>query len=360
MGPNNSGTRLLLWSALGVAVNAKGSLDGLVSPGASVPANSYNNSTTERATIAQQNPNATRKINIKPFAAVSGTHSELDITDIEWTWRVNISKFAAPDVRDAYKAVDPHLVSISYDFSWSDPVPASLANAWSGLCITASDATDMPANVTNTLTYDGVSDSADCALALGQSCVDAILAAAGTPIATENGTICNTPTTPWSELDECSSTLGYNARANGYSSGSEITWDLGFYTSTNTTTSNGTTPRRARESGSGLYGHFSGAQNGSDVTEYYSAANRIQIMLVNPMLQLDSGVGGKGGSYATGPVLYCMRVNATKLPTKDTDGDSVVYTSEAVLEGAGVSIQDRAVGALPVLFSVMCGMIIVG
>lgn len=218
----------------------------------------------------------------------------------------------------------------------------------------------MPANVTNTLTYDGDSDSADCALALGQSCVDAILAAAGTPVATENGTICNTPTTPWSELDECSSTLGYNARANGRFSGSEIAWGLGFYTSANTTSSNGTAPRRARESGSGFYGHFSGAQNGSDVTEYYSAANRMQIMMVNPMLQLDSGVGGKGGSFATGPGLYCMRVNATKLPTKDTDGDDVVYTSEAVLESAGISIQDRAVGALSVLFSITCAMLIMG
>lgn len=87
MALNNSRTRLLLWSALGVAVNAKGSLDGLVSPGASVPANSYDNSTTELATIAQQNPNATREVTFKPFAAVSGTNPELDITDIEWTWR---------------------------------------------------------------------------------------------------------------------------------------------------------------------------------------------------------------------------------------------------------------------------------
>lgn len=268
-------------------------------------------------------------------------------------------------MRDAYKAVDPHLVSTSYDFTWSDPVPASLANAWSGLCITASDATDMPANVTNTLTYDedGESDSADCTLALGQSCVDAILAAAGTPVATENGTVCNSPTmTSWAALDACAGTLGYNARANGRLAGSENTWGLGFYNSANTSSSsNGTTPRRARESGEGFYGHFSGAQNGSDVTEYYSAANRLQIMLVNPMLQMDSGVGGEGGSFATGPGLYCMRVNATKLPTKDTDGDGVAFTSEAVLEeSAGTSVQGRAVGAFSVLFPVLCAMVIMG
>lgn len=87
MAPNNSRTRLLLWSALGVAVNAKGSLDGLVSPGASIPTISYDNSTIERATIAQQNPNATREINFKPFAAVRGIQSEPNITDIVWTWR---------------------------------------------------------------------------------------------------------------------------------------------------------------------------------------------------------------------------------------------------------------------------------
>lgn len=42
--------------------------------------------------------------------------------------------------------------------------------------------------------------------------------------------------------------------------------------------------------------------------------------------------------FTQNPQLLCMRVNATKLSTVDTNGDGVTLTSEAVFESTGYSV----------------------
>lgn len=67
-------------------------------------------------------------------------------------------------------------------------------------------------------------------------------------------------------------------------------------------------------------------------------------MLFNPIIPSNGeSESTEATGYTQGPALLCMRVNTTQLPTGDTDGDGVTWTSEAVLESIGSSVNRSAV-----------------
>ncbi|KAF7536135.1 hypothetical protein G7054_g4776 [Neopestalotiopsis clavispora] len=340
--------KLLLWSAFGGLAYADIFIDGLTSFGESIPYPSVDNETFTLIAAAQANPNLTRDIAIKPFNSVSSDSSEHGLADVEWHWRVNISDVATPNAQ-VDKISDAHIVSTSYDFSWPETqeIPAELNNTSSALCITIADApVDMPVNVTNAYTEDDAG-SASCVHALGQACVDAILASAGRPVTSEAGPMCSAPRESWAELDECRNTLEYASKSGGSERFfATSSFNVSYYGGS----SNGSAGGLA--SGEGIFGTFSAAQNGSGSAEYYTAANRLQIMMINPILQSSGGF-----EYAAGAGLYCMRVNTTKLPGYDAESDDVTWTSEAVLDSLGTSIQAHAVGAVSLMVSIFCAMV---
>ncbi|KAI1826871.1 hypothetical protein F4861DRAFT_495488 [Xylaria intraflava] len=279
-------------------------------------------------TNAQQHPNATRGVTFEPFGS-EGNTPNLKLGNIEWTWRINVSDFAAPNAipdptLGTYPTVDPHIVTTSYDFTWSGPKNWSteLQGLEDRFCLAVVDFTDLPVNVTNGFT-ESDTNSTSCVPALGQDCVNAILSASQSkqPFA---GPSCNIDLN-WSEFPECQNTLGYADKVTKFSLSSFMpgfSEEIGKNITTDFI------------NGRGWYGYVSPPQNGSGSSAYYTALNRLHIAAINPLLS--AGVG-----LTQGPELLCMRVNATALPTGDTNGDGVTLTSEAVLEpptSAGYSV----------------------
>ncbi|KAI1774334.1 hypothetical protein F4818DRAFT_452363 [Hypoxylon cercidicola] len=300
--------------------------------------------TSQLITNAQQHPNATRSIQFSPFGAQSNLNSIPVPKDAQWTWReclainvlrvhmgcnterdlgINVSDFSTPNAKGFDPARDPHVVTSTYDFNWpgGGNFSAALGMPNAGICVTVVDSpTDMPVNVTNAYTEDDT-NSGSCVGTLGQACVDAILSE-GRRASVSQG-ICTAPAESWFQLPECQSTLGY-AGITHRSSGL-ATRGLGFLSSNATV---------AAHDGEAWYGWFSAPQYGSGSVDYYASVNRLHIAMVNPVFPIDEWLGG----FSQGPELLCMRVNATKLPTRDPNGDGVTWTSEAVLESDEESI----------------------
>ncbi|KAI1122994.1 hypothetical protein F5Y10DRAFT_252869 [Nemania abortiva] len=299
--------------------------------GASLP-NDLNPSSLELVINAQQHPNATRGVVFKPFE--SGTAS---IADLEWTWRINVSDFAAPNaepdpVSGGFQTTDTHIITTSYDFNWLGPQNSSteLSGTAARFCLTVADSlTDLPANITNAYTENDT-NSVSCVSTLGQACVDAILSSSrftGDPI---NG-YCRGPSQIWSGIPACQTTFGYTRMVSRYFD--LVTSSRGFSNETSGITN-------AFTNGGGWFGYFSSPQNGSGSNEYYTAVNRLHVVMVNPIL---APQGDFERGYTQNPQLLCMRVNATKLATNDTNGDGVTWTSEAVLEAESIGYSFRRV-----------------
>lgn len=182
---------------------------------------------------------------------------------------------------------------------------------------------DLPVNVTNAYTEDDTND-ASCVPVLGQACVDAILSDGRISRGSAVGS-CTSPSRYWFEIPECQSTLGY-AQAVGGSPGT-FTTSIGVGNDSSNATN-------SWKNGEGWYASFSAPRNGSGSTAYYTTANQLNMVKVNPILssQVVSAPTTESGGHIPGPELLCMRVNATKLPTGDTNGDGVTWTSEAVME----------------------------
>ncbi|TGJ76835.1 hypothetical protein E0Z10_g10805 [Xylaria hypoxylon] len=277
---------------------------------------------------AQQHPNATRGVVFKPFGFEGGTGTPGAVStfgDIEWAWRINVSDFTAPNstTDGSDEPVDTHLVTTTYDFNWpvSDELSTKLNSSTARFCLTMANFHDLPVNVTNAYT-DNDSNSPSCASTLGQACVDAILKGGSFQGDAESG-YCQGPSQIWSSIPECQNTLGYTSTvSHGFSLN---TFSRGFG---NQTTQNAT---KIFTSGGGWSGYFSSPQNSSGSNEYYTDMNRLHIVMVNALLPASTSFEG---GYSEGTQLLCMRVNTTKLPTHDTNGDGVTWTSEAVLESA--------------------------
>jgi hypothetical protein len=263
---------------------------------------------------------------------------------------VNISDFAVTNadvlVGDygGYPTVDTHIVTTAYDFSWPSGQDISSQLLDTGLCMTVlSTPTDMPVSLTNAYTNDQV-NNASCIPVLGQACVGAILRGHQSSSGGILG-VCQAPPVIWSDLAECQSTLGYVQATSGVFG--MLTTPLLFSNeSSNATTT--TTHDWAR--GRGWFGSFSSPQNGSASPAYYTAANRLHIVMVTtPPLQQGTSASSRstdGSGYVQVPELLCMRVNATQLLTPDPNGDGVTWTSEAVMENMGGLVQTTAAGAL--------------
>ncbi|KAI0381290.1 hypothetical protein F5Y04DRAFT_79666 [Hypomontagnella monticulosa] len=312
--------RLLLFATLLAIATAKVPYAPLSVDGASYPSG-LDLDTIQAITYAQQNPNSTRSITFKPFEPAQNSPISA-IKDTEWTWRVNVTDFPAPGAENE-KVADPHVVSTTYDFSWpgGGNLTSQLNDPSAGLCLAFVDSpSDPPVNVTNAYTEDDTK-SPSCAHALGKECALAILTK-GRITGSPGSKNCKGPATSWFDLPECRSTLGY--ALTSYGIGNIATFGIGF--------ENGTTTNNTyRQSGDGWAGTFSDIQSGSGSKAYYTAANRLHIVMLNPILPTGEG----DGAFAQATELYCMRVNATQLPTKGPNGDGVPFTSEVVMGGAG-------------------------
>ncbi|KAI0538436.1 hypothetical protein GGR58DRAFT_468347 [Xylaria digitata] len=273
---------------------------------------------------AQQHPNATRGVTFKPFGFEEGTSGEIPaFRDIEWAWRINVSDFATPNstTDGPGETRDTHVVTTTYDFNWpaSDELSTKLNGSTARFCLTTADFHDLPVNVTNAYTENGT-NSTSCVSTLGQACVDAILKGGkfeGDP----TSRYCQAPSQNWPGIPECQNTLGYTSKVARYFTLDTISRGFSNYTTQNVT--------KAFINGGGWSGYFSAPQNSSGSNEYYTAMNRLHIVMINALQA--SSTGFESG-YSQGAQLLCMRVNATKLPTNDTNGDGVTWTSEAVLE----------------------------
>ncbi|KAI0539519.1 hypothetical protein GGR58DRAFT_464592 [Xylaria digitata] len=250
-------------------------------------------------TNAQQHPNVTRGVAFKPFELAAASHPNSALADLEWTWRINVTDFAAPNAIDYNgnsEFVDPHIVSTSYDFNWSGPqnLSAQLNGTATRLCLTVADYTELPANVTDAYTEEDTG-STSCVSTLGQACVDAILASGEY---TGNGTErCKSPGLFWDTIPECRSTFGYASAESG--SLTMVSFSL-----------NG-----SLTSGDGWWGQFSATQNGSASPQYYSSSNLLYVALFNPLLAVE---GSLEDGFTQGPQLLCMRVNTTDSDSVDT------------------------------------------
>ncbi|KAI0968083.1 hypothetical protein F4678DRAFT_474917 [Xylaria arbuscula] len=316
-----------------VTASAEG-LGPLIIDGTSIP-DELDTESLEIITNAQQHPNVTRAAFFKPLELAKNSVGYPTLGDLEWAWRINVSDFVPSDALadltsyGSDETVDTHIVTTSYDFSWSSPenLTSELNSSIASFCLTvATSLTDLPANVTNAYTEQDT-NSTSCVPALGQACVDAILATEkfeGDPVYGN----CRAPSQLWSELPQCQNTLGYVYNvSHGFTL---LTGSRGF---SNRTSQNATADFK---NGGGWFGYISSPVNGSGSNEYYTAINRLHIAMINPLLAYD---GDFDSGFSQDPQLLCMRVNATMLPTKDTNGDGVTWTSEAVLESAGNSVQ---------------------
>ncbi|KAF2971357.1 hypothetical protein GQX73_g2179 [Xylaria multiplex] len=228
-------------------------------------------------TNAQQHPNATRGVAFKPFELAATSNSNSALADLEWTWRINVTDFAAPNAID-YKGdsefVDPHIVSTSYDFNWSGAqnLSAELNGTDMRLCLTMTIYDELPANVTGAYTEEDTG-STSCVSTLGPACVDAILADGRF---TGNGNeTCYSRGRFWDTIPECESTFGYAIAESG--SLTMVSFSL----------------NDSLTSGDGWWGQFSATQNGSASPQYYTSRNLLYVVLVNPLL----AVGGKCGGW---------------------------------------------------------------
>ncbi|KAI0509117.1 hypothetical protein F5B22DRAFT_618522 [Xylaria bambusicola] len=243
---------------------------------------------------AEKTPNVTRSIKFNPFVAPEGNTNITNLTDIEWTWRVNVSDFSVPNAaagRDPLN--DPHIVHTTYDFTWPEGgnLSSALPPSTNAVCIQWLDVIGNPANISNTYTEDNA-DSTDCTPMLGRECVDAIVARAS-----GHRSDCFNIAQSWWSIRQCASTFGYILNANNGNLGTQ---EGAIYS----------TEGSDSISGERFWAATSAAYNGTNTTTYNSAANKLQVMMLAPVIL-----------NVTYPQLLCTRVNTTHLEESESDGD---------------------------------------
>ncbi|KAI8627030.1 hypothetical protein F5Y19DRAFT_444048 [Xylariaceae sp. FL1651] len=267
----------------------------------------------DRAMYAQKNPNATRSVTFKPFESLENNSLTPSLQNIEWTWNVNISDYAAENntVTVAHNLSDPYITTTSYDFpdDLSQHVLDVLNGTRLSLCFSILKTyVDLPVSFTNAYN-EGNKDQTSCVPALGQSCVDAILSAGRTQ---ESYGMCQQSLELVDGLPECSDVLRLSDRNNTRLrlSGQDFAAGVDHIGDHN-----------------GWYGGFDNPKNGSGGAQYYNALNRVHMVLFSPQLEKNPV------EYYQGPQLLCMRVNTTQLPVRDLNGDGASLTSESVAQG---------------------------
>ncbi|KAH6693922.1 hypothetical protein F5X68DRAFT_47725 [Plectosphaerella plurivora] len=164
------------------------------------------------------NPNATRSISFNPY----GENADGNLSDVSWTWRVNVTDIALPGVEMGHETdAIPRLIATTHDFSWPDggnissqigedvPFCVKSGHFWSGFA----------RNVTNAFTEDDAS-STSCIPALGAACVSAIL---DDDMLEDDGcSLRSMGMDRWDRLPQCSRSLDYAEWAEGVDRGTLI------------------------------------------------------------------------------------------------------------------------------------------
>ncbi|KAL0930026.1 uncharacterized protein CTRU02_214846 [Colletotrichum truncatum] len=266
----------------------------------------WDNRSLEDYRSALRNPNATRSITLKPWQWARGNVPRLD--RLEWTWRVNITNIALPSLASVFPDVsDPHLVSTTYDFSWTGGGNLSQPLHWSTspFCITTMAANFVfPPNVTN-LYNESNSDMSDCEAIIGSDCRSKLNVDGNNLRSVDR---CAGPQTLWSDISECNATFGYASQANLGGTNTDfglLTFDINQQPN-NSSLRNEIMPI---SSGDGFFQLASGILNGSDAAEAYrNATHGLQFIMFNTWIDIVNG-------QISRPNVLCMRVNATTVPS---------------------------------------------
>ncbi|ETS76093.1 hypothetical protein PFICI_11480 [Pestalotiopsis fici W106-1] len=281
---------------------------------------------------ANHNPTATRSVAFKPFEKYWGSLAENSkLRDSEWMWRINISDVSIPDA-DLEDVDEPHVASAIYDFQFTGTnLSEALDGADGTFCMATLTSIDLPVEIINKYTDDD--DSTDCEPILGKSCIDSLLLAGnGATTISDDGNSCIPPRYFWSELLECSDSIG---KATVFST------LYGDYPLSGVNRQNNATSSPL-VSGQGFFVNVSEPLNGSLSDGYLQSVNRLHVLMINTRIPTDYGFVG-------GPELHCMRVNATELPENDADGDGDAMTSENI-RNVGTSITDPFIGCVMGVF----------
>jgi hypothetical protein len=235
-----------------------------------------------------------------------------------------VSDFAAPNsggLDDKPPPSDPHVVSTTYDFSWSAGDTLTALDNATTVCFTDMIRADFPANVSNGFT-ESQGNNPSCEPVLGKACVDAVLANSGKVI--DDGG-CSAPPLGWWSLKECYDTLRYSEMAGNRHNGM-ATFPFPVVNPVLNGTSNSTQRTRPSwTSGGMVYNRLSEPYPSTNNSEYLGAMNQLHILLMVTRVPGQPGHGNIDLSQ-----LLCMRVNASKLTTNaDRNNDGFTSTSEA-------------------------------
>ncbi|KAI1312918.1 hypothetical protein F5Y03DRAFT_390619 [Xylaria venustula] len=283
---------------------------------------SFDDEAEQRLINADHNPTLSRSVSFQPFKDIWGDlDADSALQDSDWTWRVNVSDVAVPDATHLEKNItDPHIVSLTWDFSWpgNDNLSDILGGNGSEFCWVQLDSNyDFPVNVTNTFTED-IATNSSCVPALGKACVDAILKIV------PNNCVWESVDIDFTRFPECAGAFAdsvhHNTEGEAY---------IGNFL-------NNTDPTFQLSSGGPFYLRLSVPVNGAQSETFNAVANGLNIVLLSAKIRESRSEAQHG--YVQGSELLCTRVNATKLADKDQDGDGTAYVSEVVLLSSAQSL----------------------
>ncbi|KAL0944788.1 uncharacterized protein CTRU02_202675 [Colletotrichum truncatum] len=220
-----------------------------------------------------------------------------DKTDTDWTWRINVTDIALPHLEgqlegDLESIVNPHLISISYDFEWpgGGNMSQAMGDFTGSFCVTSIVSPISPYGDNGLPTTDGGNGNG-CESVLGPDCVKAILKGSNSKSSNE----CVDPSLEWHRIPECNSALDLQLYSmSTFDVHGKI--DGSFYTALRDGSANTT-----RYSGSGFYGRSTGVVNGSEAPGMYAEFyDQLHVMMV--------GYAHEGKNNTQ---LLCMRPNGT-------------------------------------------------
>ncbi|CCF45079.1 hypothetical protein CH063_14278 [Colletotrichum higginsianum] len=280
--------------------------DFWLSPGSfasKAPPDFFDNRTAELYTESAAAPNATRSVRFQPFADSGGSNLELD--QDEWTWRVNVSEFKLSHLASNFSALnitDPTFFTTTYDLSW--PLGGNISTALRGsnspFCVTTFDYL-FPPNVTKMYTEENT-NSVDCEHILGEDCLTKLYFEGNNL----DGDQCVRP--PWTEIPECSGTLGAAAQYRPESGRQPFTFTLATADMNLDSDNNSLSEAQPVLSGESIWTFESGVINGAEAAREFSyATNRLQVFMFNNWIDIRNG-------RASRPNILCMRVNVTTTP----------------------------------------------
>jgi len=279
-------------------------------------------------------PNATRSIKLRPFAD-SGT-SSTQLSQDEWTWRVNVTELALPRLPSNLSAAgidSPSTFVTTYDLSWptGGNISSGLRGSSSPFCVTAFDYL-FPANVTDLYT-EADDGSTDCGPVLGEECLSALYYDGNNL----DGDQCVVP--QWGDIPECNATLGAATRADR--AGRPFTFSPATADANPASANNALNEAPPVQSGQGIWTFQGGVLSGADaVRGYQDASGRLQVFMFNTWLNITNGRVSK-------PNVLCMRVDTAAAPdgTSTAPSPSSSSSSSSSPQSAAPP-QGRAVAAV--------------